>query len=229
SRTTATTSSICLFFAFATAAKFSCVEALISISPTASGPTAIFFIYISGACSRLLLSAIAITAKAFQVPCATMFVPSKGSTATSTCGPMPVPSFSPIYNIGDSYISPSPMTTVPCIGIVSTTSRKAEVAASSASSCFPLPIQRSDDNAAASVTRTISIVKLLSIIPSPLEKIPQITPLQRRGMYKGPQNKDVRQGSHGQNNSLSVSLISFGIDLFLVVSFLHAKLSHRDR
>src|SRR5699024_1819754 len=134
-----------------------------------------------------------------------------------------------IYNIGASSISPSPITTVPCIGIVSNTSRIAEVAASSASSCFPLPIQRADDSAAASVTRTISIVKLLSIIPSPLEKIPQITPLQRRGIYKRPQNKDVLQISQYQNKSLLVSRISFGIALFLVVSFLYAKLSHRDR
>ncbi|EMI14242.1 hypothetical protein C883_3341 [Bacillus stratosphericus LAMA 585] len=55
------------------------------------------------------------------------------------------------------------MTTVPFIGIVSNTSRMALVAASSASSFKPLPIQRADFNAAASVTRTSSIDKLLSI------------------------------------------------------------------
>src|SRR5690625_3400530 len=56
------------------------------------------------------------------------------------------------------------MTTVPCIGIVSKTVLIADVAASSASSFLPLPIHLADDKAAASVTRTNSIVKLLSII-----------------------------------------------------------------
>ena len=118
----------------------------------------------SGACNKLPWSAIAMTARAFQPPAATMFVPSKGSTATSTRGPYPVPNFSPIYSIGASSISPSPITTVPFIGIVSNTSRIADVAAPSASSFFPRPIQRADDKAAASVTRTNSIDKLLSTI-----------------------------------------------------------------
>ncbi len=39
-------------------------------------------------------SATAITVSAFQPPLARMFVPSRGSTATSTRGPYPFPSFS---------------------------------------------------------------------------------------------------------------------------------------
>src|SRR5690625_2771249 len=56
------------------------------------------------------------------------------------------------------------MTTVPRIGIVSNTVRIALVAASSASFLLPRPIQRADASAAASVTRTSSIVKLLSTV-----------------------------------------------------------------
>lgn len=93
----------------------------------------------SGAFSRVPWSATAITVSAFQPPLAKMFVPSRGSTATSTRGPYPFPSFSPIYSIGASSISPSPITTVPFIGTVSKTSLIALVAASSASSFFPGP------------------------------------------------------------------------------------------
>ena len=46
---------------------------------------------------------------------AAKFVPSSGSTAISTLGPSPVPNFSPIYNIGASSSSPSPITTFPSI------------------------------------------------------------------------------------------------------------------
>ncbi|CJN29986.1 Uncharacterised protein [Streptococcus pneumoniae] len=134
-----------------------------SMQPTASGPTAIFCIYMSGAFRSVPWSATAITVSAFQPPLAKMFVPSRGSTATSTRGPYPFPSFSPIYSIGASSISPSPITTVPFIGTVSKTSLIALVAASSASSFFPRPIHLADANAAASVTRTNSIDKLLSI------------------------------------------------------------------
>src|SRR5699024_12274326 len=65
-------------------------------------------------------------------------------------------------------ISPSPITTVPRIGIVSKTVRIDVVAASSASFFNPLPVHLAEDKAAASVTRTNSIVKLLSIVFSPL-------------------------------------------------------------
>jgi len=67
-----------------------------------------------------------------------------------------------------SSISPSPITTTPCIGIVSKTTRIAVVAASSASFLSPRPIQRADDTAAASVTRTNSIDKLRSIFVPPV-------------------------------------------------------------
>ena len=63
-----------------------------STAPTASGPTAILSVHVR-ACNKLPWSAIAMTARAFQPPAATMFVPSKGS-ATSTRGPYPVPNFS---------------------------------------------------------------------------------------------------------------------------------------
>ncbi|CRI00401.1 Uncharacterised protein [Streptococcus pneumoniae] len=135
-----------------------------SIGASSISPSPITTVPFIGACNKLPWSAIAMTARAFQPPAATMFVPSKGSTATSTRGPYPVPNFSPIYSIGASSISPSPITTVPFIGIVSNTSRIADVAAPSASSFFPRPIQRADDKAAASVTRTNSIDKLLSTI-----------------------------------------------------------------
>ena len=41
---------------------------------------------------------------------AAKLVPSRGSTAISILGPIPFPSFSPIYNIGASSSSPSPIT-----------------------------------------------------------------------------------------------------------------------
>ena len=78
------------------------------------------------------------TARAFQPPAATMFVPSKDQPQRLR-GPYPVPNFSPIYSIGASSISPSPITTVPFIGIVSNTSRIADVAAPSASSFSRAP------------------------------------------------------------------------------------------
>ena len=58
---------------------------------------------------------MAITAIDPSCPFAVKFVPSRGSTAIST-GVPPAPTFSPIYSIGVSSISPSPMTTVPSIG-----------------------------------------------------------------------------------------------------------------
>src|SRR5690625_6902962 len=74
------------------------------------------------------------------------------------------------------------MTTVPSIGVVSRTARIAVVAASSAASCFPKPIQRAEARAAASVTRTNSSVKLLSIhFFSPFYKC---DPHPKRPIYK---------------------------------------------
>ncbi len=161
-----TKSSIFLFFAFATAFRLSITGALISIFPAASGPTAIFSIYISGACNRFPCSATAIVVSAFHVPAATMLVPSNGSTAISISGPSPVPNFSPIYNIGASSISPSPMTTVPDIWMLLNIFLIAEVAAPSASSLFPFPVHLPAARAAASVTLTNSIDKLLFILIS---------------------------------------------------------------
>ena len=40
-------------------------------------------------------------------------VPSTGSTATSTAGPVPSPTSSPLYSIGALSFSPSPITTTP--------------------------------------------------------------------------------------------------------------------
>ena len=48
-------------------------------------------------------------------------VPSIGSTATSVRGGVPSPIFSPLYSIGASSFSPSPMTTMPSIGTVAST------------------------------------------------------------------------------------------------------------
>ncbi len=57
-----------------------------SITPRASGPTAIFCMYVSGALRNWPSSAIAITLIASGAPVAHRFVPSSGSTAMSTFG-----------------------------------------------------------------------------------------------------------------------------------------------
>lgn len=54
-------------------------------------------------------------------------------------------------------ISPSPVTTVHCVWILSNISLIAVVAESSASSFLPYPSQRAEANAVASVTLTNSI------------------------------------------------------------------------
>ena len=59
--------------------------------------------------------AIRLTAPGF--PLATNEVPSMGSTAISTAIPAPVPTFSPILNIGALSFWPSPITTVPAMAI----------------------------------------------------------------------------------------------------------------
>ena len=46
-------------------------------------------------------------------------MPSSGSTATSTAGPLPSPTSSPLKSIGASSFSPSPITTLPRIRTVS--------------------------------------------------------------------------------------------------------------
>src|SRR4051794_27114568 len=107
-------------------------------------------------------SASAITAIAFGCPSAVRRVPSRGSTATSTCGPWPLPTDSPLKSIGASSFSPSPITTTPSMETVSSISRIASTAAWSALSFSPRPIQRAAPIAAASVTRTISSARFRS-------------------------------------------------------------------
>ncbi|MPM60439.1 hypothetical protein SDC9_107290 [bioreactor metagenome] len=133
------------------------------IQPLARGPTAILSMYISGACSRQPFGAMAITAIAPGCPLATKFVPSTGSTAISTSGP-PQPTFSPIYSIGASSISPSPITTVPLILTVSNIFLMASTASWSAPFLSPRPTLWPQAMAAASVTRTNSIDNSLFII-----------------------------------------------------------------
>ena len=65
-------------------------------------------------------------------PSAVSRVPSSGSTATSTAGPCPLPTSSPLKSIGASSFSPSPITTTPSIATVSSTARIASTAAWSA-------------------------------------------------------------------------------------------------
>ena len=74
-------------------------------------------------------SATAITEIAFGIPSAVSRVPSSGSTATSTSGPVPSPTSSPLKSIGASSFSPSPMTTTPRIDTVSSMRRIASTAA----------------------------------------------------------------------------------------------------
>ncbi len=63
---------------------------------------------------------------------------------------------------GASSFSPSPITTMPSIGTVSSRRRIASTAAWSAASLSPRPVQRAAASAAASVTRTSSSARLRS-------------------------------------------------------------------
>src|SRR6266508_502775 len=134
-----------------------------STLPLAGPPTTSFSMYVSGACSRPPLSDTAIVASAFARPFATGFVPSSGSTAMSTSGPSPRPTVSPMYSIGASSRSPSPMTTVPWNATSSIALRIASTAASSARSLSPCPIQCAAEIAAASVMRTSSRLEVRSV------------------------------------------------------------------
>jgi hypothetical protein len=69
-------------------------------------------------------------------------VPSSGSTAMSTFGPDPVPTFSPMNSIGASSISPSPITTVPSIASPLSSRRIASTAAWSDIFSAPRPRSR---------------------------------------------------------------------------------------
>src|SRR5215207_4698146 len=96
------------------------------------------------------------------MPRAVRVVPSSGSTAMSTTGGLPSPISSPLKSIGASSFSPSPITTMPSIGTVSSISRIASTAAPSALSFSPRPTQRPAASAPASVTRTSSRARLRS-------------------------------------------------------------------
>ena len=87
-------------------------------------------------------SAIAIVAIAPGMFLAHSVVPSSGSTAMSTLKSALVPTFSPMKSIGASSSSPSPITTVPSIGNVSSSRRMASTAAWSAAFSSPRPRNR---------------------------------------------------------------------------------------
>ena len=134
-----------------------------SIASAASAPTAILSMYSAAPGKNIVpRSETAITAIAFGIPSAVSRVPSSGSTATSTSGPVPSPTSSPLKSIGASSFSPSPMTTTPRIATVSSMRRIASTAAWSAAFLSPRPIQRDANVAADSVTRTSSSARFLS-------------------------------------------------------------------
>jgi hypothetical protein len=83
-------------------------------------------------------------------------VPSIGSTATSTAGPVPSPTSSPLNSIGALSFSPSPITTTPRIDTELMSVRIACTAAPSAPFLSPRPTHRAEAIAAASVTRASS-------------------------------------------------------------------------
>ena len=72
-----------------------------------------------------------------------------------------------MYSIGASSRSPSPMTIRPAKSISSIVRRIASVAAASASSFWPRPMNRADSIAAASVTRIISSARSCSMGAGP--------------------------------------------------------------
>src|SRR3984957_15539985 len=89
-------------------------------------------------------------------------VPSSGSTAMSTFGPVMVPTFSPMNSIGASSISPSPITTVPSTSSLPSSRRMASTAAWSDFFSAPRPRKRAAATAARSVTRAISMERTRS-------------------------------------------------------------------
>ena len=80
-------------------------------------------------------------------------------------GSWPLPIRSPIYSIGASSFSPSPITTTPSIWMTLSRSRMALTAAWSRAFLLPRPIQRAAASAAASVTRHSSIAIFRSSPP----------------------------------------------------------------
>ncbi len=124
--------------AFATWFRLSLSGKLRSMQPFAPGPTTNFSMYISGAFRKLPFSPTASTAKALDCPMAVMRVPSIGSTAISTASP-PRPTCSPMYSIGASSISPSPITISPLISVWLSRMRITSTAAPSAAFLSPRP------------------------------------------------------------------------------------------
>jgi len=104
----------------------------------------------------------AITLTAPFNPLEVNVVPSIGSTATSQAGPLPLPTVSPLCNIGALSFSPSPITITPDISTVFIIFRIAATAAPSAASLSPRPTQVDAARAAVSVTLTNSRAKLRS-------------------------------------------------------------------
>ena len=104
--------------------------------------------------------AMATVASELVRPKASGRVPSIGSTATSTSGGAPLPTFSPLYSIGALSFSPSPITMTPFMSTVCRTKRIALTAAASAASLSPRPMKRPAASAPASVTRTSSSARL---------------------------------------------------------------------
>ena len=163
SRIVTVTSSGRLPLAFATCRMFSATGASMSIASAASGPVAIFSMYIAAPGKNIEpRGASAMTDSAFGCPTLVSVVPSIGSTATSVSGPTPLPTCSPLNSMGASSFSPSPITTTPSIETESIISRIASTAAASAAILSPRPTQRPDASAAASVTRTSSMARLRS-------------------------------------------------------------------
>ena len=159
----AVTSVTAIPLAAATADRLSATDAVMSMRPAASGPTAIFSMYTHGPGSNIVpCSDTAITATAPPRPLEVSVVPSIGSTAMSTCGLVPSPTTSPLNNIGASSFSPSPMMTVPVMLTVPRIRRMASTAAPSAPSLSPRPTHLAAAIAAASVVRTSSMARLRS-------------------------------------------------------------------
>src|SRR6056297_965868 len=117
------------------------------------GPMASLSMYTSGACSMDPRGPMAITVSAFGMSLAVSVVPSSGSSAMSTPGPLPVPTSSPMNSIGASSRSPSPITTTPEISSRFNCSRIAFTAAWSAAFSSPRPIRSTVAIAACSATR----------------------------------------------------------------------------
>ena len=83
----------------------------------------------------------------------------------STAGPFPVPTFSPMYSIGASSRSPSPITITPEMSSSFSAVRMASTATWSAAFSSPQPARRSAAMAAASVTRAASSARFRSSEP----------------------------------------------------------------